>query len=87
MGANMESTVFATLTPVSTLTKWAMGIIGYELTYGCHPFKFLANPWREGKEHEKMRSEFQKSYDQATGLRVNSVQGKRPNHRPCRRGF
>lgn len=41
---------------------WAMGIIGYELTYGYHPWKYSVNPWREGKENEKLQPLFREDY-------------------------
>ena len=44
---------------------WAMAIILYELTYGHHPWKLALNPWRDGKDNEKLRSPFQKKYEDA----------------------
>lgn len=44
---------------------WTLGIIGHELTYGNHPFKFLRNPWREGEQYEKLRPAFETKYEQA----------------------
>lgn len=44
---------------------WAMGIVGYELTYGVHPFSFIINPWRKGEEYEGLRPEFGRQYDAA----------------------
>ncbi|KAJ2981301.1 hypothetical protein NUW58_g6722 [Xylaria curta] len=46
---------------------WAMGIILYCLTYGCHPWKFALNPWRDGKENETLRAQFRESYQAAIG--------------------
>lgn len=42
---------------------WPMGCIGFELTYGYHPLKFAANPWRP--EHEEMRQAFHQRYQEA----------------------
>ncbi|KAI1312871.1 kinase-like domain-containing protein [Xylaria venustula] len=44
---------------------WAMGVIGYELCYGRHPWKFSRNPWRGGEENEELRRVFQEHYDRA----------------------
>ena len=44
---------------------WAMGVVLYQLTYKCHPWKIVRNPWRDGKENEKLRPLFQKSYQEA----------------------
>ncbi|KAF2969142.1 hypothetical protein GQX73_g4381 [Xylaria multiplex] len=44
---------------------WSMGIILFELTYGCHPWKFSINPWRDGEDNEKLRPSFWKSYQNA----------------------
>ena len=43
---------------------WSMGIIGYELTYGCHPFRLAVNPWRPGQSFESVRPIFQRLYRQ-----------------------
>ncbi|PSN59235.1 kinase-like protein [Corynespora cassiicola Philippines] len=44
---------------------WAMGCIGFEMTYGYHPFSFTVNPWRSGKRYEEMRSRFHAKYREA----------------------
>ncbi len=45
---------------------WAMGAIGYELTYGIHPWKLELNPWRDDKpECEKLRPLFRQKYQDA----------------------
>lgn len=44
---------------------WAMGIVGYELTYGCHPFKFLVNPWRVGEEYKMLRHQSERKHGEA----------------------
>jgi serine/threonine protein kinase len=44
---------------------WAMGIIGYELLFGYHPWKFKYNPWRRGPAYEPLRTEFQNKYQEA----------------------
>ncbi|KAF2812792.1 kinase-like protein [Mytilinidion resinicola] len=41
---------------------WSMGIILFELTYNYHPWKFSINPWRDGKDNEKLRPSFENSY-------------------------
>lgn len=45
---------------------WSMGVIGYELTYGYHPWKLSKNPWRPGKEHESLRPVFHAKYREAS---------------------
>ncbi|MCJ1466001.1 hypothetical protein MMC07_004620 [Pseudocyphellaria aurata] len=44
---------------------WAMGIILYELTYKYHPWLFALNPWRDRKENENLRPQFQRCYQEA----------------------
>ncbi|KAK3903423.1 kinase-like domain-containing protein [Staphylotrichum tortipilum] len=56
---------------------WVMGIIGYEVTYGHHPFKFLLNPWRKGEEHEKLRPVFEKKYQEAIERLAADCKGAR----------
>jgi serine/threonine protein kinase len=71
---------------------WAMGIIRFELMYRYHPFKFPINPWRAGKEHEKLRPEFKKKYDEAMGRLANDGERTRKSptqgyiHRKCPMG-
>jgi serine/threonine protein kinase len=47
---------------------WPMGVIGYELTYGVHPFKFAANPWRRGHQYERLRPSWQDKYEKAIAM-------------------
>jgi hypothetical protein len=42
-----------------------MGIIGYELSYGYHPWKLKCNPWRRGSQFEAFRPDFQSMYEEA----------------------
>jgi serine/threonine protein kinase len=66
---------------------WAMGIIGYELIYGHHPWKFSSNPWRHEDENEKMRPAFHQRYQEAIDQMTNDYQSaSRPQryiHRGC----
>ncbi len=48
---------------------WPMGCIGFQLTYGYHPFKFAANPWRPG-EYEAMQPVFHQRYQEAVDKMV-----------------
>jgi serine/threonine protein kinase len=50
---------------------WPMGVMGFELTYGHHPFMFAANPWRPGEKHEQMRPAFHQRYRQAIDMLSN----------------
>jgi serine/threonine protein kinase len=52
---------------------WAMGVIGYELTFGHHPWKSQYNPWKPGK-YEKLRPGFHDSYIEAMERLVESQQ-------------
>ena len=49
----------------STADIWALGVIGYELTYGHHPWRLAQNPWREGAKYEKLRPTFNELYEKA----------------------
>ena len=44
---------------------WAMGIIGYELSYGYHPWKLKCNAWRRGAQFEAFRPDFHTMYEEA----------------------
>ncbi|KAF2191717.1 hypothetical protein K469DRAFT_695856 [Zopfia rhizophila CBS 207.26] len=43
---------------------WAMGVTGYELRYGSHPWKFAQNPWRPDRP-DHLRREWKSRYDSA----------------------
>ena len=68
---------------------WAMGIILYHLTYNHHPWKFALNPWRDGKENEKLRPQFRKSYQEAIDKMMRDYHTARQSptegyiHREC----
>jgi serine/threonine protein kinase len=44
---------------------WALGCIGFSLTYGYHPFRFGLNPWRPGDEYEAKRERWFIFYNHA----------------------
>ena len=44
---------------------WAMGTMGYELSYGYVPWKFSLNPWRPGEDYERLRPVFDRRYEEA----------------------
>lgn len=48
-----------------TVDVWAMGVVGYELVYGKHPFRFSKNPWRKGREYEGLRDYWHGKYEVA----------------------
>jgi protein kinase-like protein len=52
---------------------WAMGVIGYELSFGHHPWKSQYNPWRPGK-YEKLRPGFHDNYIEAMERLIESQQ-------------
>lgn len=53
---------------------WAMGVVGYELSYGRHPWRFFSlNPFRPGPAFESSRPAFHKAYESA--MRVLNAGG------------
>ncbi len=44
---------------------WAMGVIGYQLTYGKHPWKFAVNPWCRRGKLVGLRRDFLERYNHA----------------------
>ncbi|KAK2873806.1 hypothetical protein FQN49_002052 [Arthroderma sp. PD_2] len=44
---------------------WSLGVIGFELLYGYHPWKLAVNPWRLGNRFEVLRPTFQSQYRKA----------------------
>lgn len=44
---------------------WAMGVVGFELMHGYHPWRFALNPWRPGARYEALRPNFNEAYDKA----------------------
>ncbi|KAI1420108.1 kinase-like domain-containing protein [Xylaria sp. FL1777] len=68
---------------------WSMGIILFELTYNYQPWKFSINPWRDGKDNEKLRPLFQKSYQDAINKMAGDYKSARASpargyiHREC----
>ncbi|KAI9737400.1 MAG: hypothetical protein M1834_009554 [Cirrosporium novae-zelandiae] len=55
---------------------WAMGIIGYELACGNHPWKFFINPWRSGADSESLRPTFHAMYRESID-RIRRSKAKR----------
>ena len=58
---------------------WALGVIGFELTYGYHPWHLKDNSWRPGNEHH--RSEFKTRYDEAIAKLQSEDAGNEDNPR------
>lgn len=44
---------------------WSMGVIGFELLHGYHPWKLALNPWRPGNQFEALRPTFHNAYREA----------------------
>lgn len=69
---------------------WSLGIIGYELTYGHHPWRFSLNPWRDDNPKcKELRSAFHEKYRKAINrLTCDSRSTKNSQghiHRECPR--
>jgi hypothetical protein len=68
---------------------WSMGIILFELTYNCHPWKYAINPWRHGMENEALRPSFGTRYQNALDRMANDYRNARASpaegyiHREC----
>lgn len=61
---------------------WSLGIIGYQLIYGYHPFMLARNPWRPGEAFEALRPTFQSHYSDAiTRLRTHYEEFVKRGHR------
>lgn len=59
---------------------WALGIIGYELSYGYHPLKLKLNPWRRGPQYEALRPDYQHMYNDAMRHLQESLDESDENH-------
>ncbi|KAM5429699.1 putative non-specific serine/threonine protein kinase [Microsporum canis] len=44
---------------------WSMGVIGFEILHGHHPWKLALNPWRSGSRFETLRPIFNEAYRKA----------------------
>ncbi|KAF7861352.1 hypothetical protein EAF04_007917 [Stromatinia cepivora] len=50
------------------INVWSLGIVGFELIYGYHPWSLVKNPWRIGRDFERLRPSFNDSYEDAMSL-------------------
>ncbi|KAI1922905.1 hypothetical protein LOZ65_003375 [Ophidiomyces ophidiicola] len=46
----------------SLIDVWSMGVVGFEMLYRYHPWKFALNPWRSGDQFEAWRPTFHGAY-------------------------
>jgi serine/threonine protein kinase len=44
---------------------WSMGVVGFEILHGYHPWKLALNPWRSGSQFEALQPTFHKMYHEA----------------------
>jgi serine/threonine protein kinase len=47
---------------------WAMGVIGFQLSYGRHPWRFSMDPYRPGPTFMSLRPAFNREYEKVMGL-------------------
>lgn len=48
---------------------WSLGVVGFEMRYGRHPWKLARNPWRDDNEDcESLRRAFSEEYEEAMDL-------------------
>lgn len=67
---------------------WAMGVIGYELMYGTHPWKLAVNPWRDNRpECEKLRPRFSQLYKDVISTLSTHYQNRGESRRYLHRGY
>ena len=65
-----------------TVDVWSLGVIGYELMYGYHPWRMALNPWRNDKEDcEKLRPKFDQKYEEATDILTRDASTAEPSRR------
>ncbi|KAF3480243.1 uncharacterized protein GIQ15_05590 [Arthroderma uncinatum] len=48
-----------------SIDVWAMGVIGFQLLHGHHPWKFAVNPWRRENQFASLRPTFHDKYRKA----------------------
>lgn len=67
---------------------WSMGVIGFELTYGRHPWRFARNPWRSDRQDcESLRPDFNKRYEEAIDLLTRDASTAEPSRQHIQREF
>ncbi|KAL8407616.1 hypothetical protein RB594_006442 [Gaeumannomyces avenae] len=65
---------------------WSLGVIGYELTYGHHPWKLACNPWHDDvKKSEDLRPAFHKKYQDAMDRLARDFQAATSTSMPSQR--
>jgi serine/threonine protein kinase len=67
---------------------WSLGIIGFELTYGFHPWRFAQNPWRnDWREGKDLRLRFDKAYEDAIEMLTRDASEPEPSNQHIQREF
>ena len=63
-----------------SIDTWAMGVVGFQLTYGAHPWELAVNPWCPG--HQNRRSTFNLKYEKAITLMSQQHPQTATSHSP-----
>jgi serine/threonine protein kinase len=67
---------------------WSLGVIGFELTYGFHPWTFAHNPWRDDRrECKDLRPEFDEAYKDAIKALTRDASEPEPSDQHIQREF
>ncbi|KAL8313033.1 hypothetical protein RB593_007307 [Gaeumannomyces tritici] len=59
---------------------WGLGIVGFQLTYGRHPWRFARNPWRHDRKGDgDLRRDFMARYDEAMDMLASHAREAQPS--------